>query len=442
MPDPARTVALHLLEAVETQPDSFDSLLESRPVRDLDERDRRFVRQLVLGTLRWQGRLDWILDQFTRRPLAQTPPRLRQILRLGAYQLLWLDRVPERAAVHSSVELAKRFAPGGKALINAVLRQVVRRSADISYPPRQSDLTGHLAAFQSHPRWLIERWLKNWGESATEALLQAANEPSTTFLRLNPLRTDSQRLAQQLATAGVQVEAAGPLSGFFAAQSGGNLFSSPAYRQGLFQIQDINAGLPVALLDPQPGERILDMCSAPGGKATQIAERMGDSGLVLAADRSPQRLRRVGDNARRLGLNCVHPLAWDARREGLGGFHRVLADVPCTGTGTLGRRPDARWRKRPEQLAQLTGLQDQLLHRAFACLRPGGVLVYSTCSLECEENAERVERFLAAEPRARLETAEPFFPGHLWAQRFVETRPGREPGDGCFAARIIHRGNA
>ena len=437
-PEPASTAALRLLDAIDAQAGPLDRLLESRAVVSLDERDRRFVRQLVLGTLRWRGRLDWILNQFTRRPLEQAHPWVRQILRLGAYQLLWLDRIPQRAAVHSSVELAKRFAPGGSALVNAVLRQIARQGPEISYPPRQTDLAGHLAAYQSHPRWLIERWLERWGETVTETLLQAANTPSTTFLRLNPLRADASGLSQALAAQGVQLQPAGPLPGFFAAHPAAPLFHSPAYRQGLFQVQDINAGLPVALLDPQAGERILDICSAPGGKTTQMAEIMHDRGLVVAADRSPTRLQRVRHNAERLGLDSIRIMAWDARRDGPGGFDRVLADVPCTGTGTLGRRPDARWRKRPGQLVQLAGLQDQILRAAFARLRPGGLLVYSTCSLEREENTERIERFLAAEPRAHLEAASIFFPRRPWAGRFIETRPGREPGDGCFAARI-HR---
>lgn len=426
--DPARSLALRLLRDFEVSGAPLEHLLEGLGSSPLAPRDRRFVRQLVLGVVRWQGRIDWIIDCFARRPISSCSPWARQLLRLGAYQILWLDRVPPRAAVHTSVELAKRFAHRGVAdLVNAVLRRVATSAPRIPYPSRGEDLAAYLSVYHSHPRWLVERWLNRWGEAATEALLQADNRQPPIYIRLNPRRADRP-------PAGALP--AGPLPGFFAVDEPEGLFHSPEHGAGHFQVQDINAGLPAALLQPRPGERLLDACSAPGGKATQLAIAMQDRGLVVAADLSPGRLRRVRENAARLGLRSIRALVEDARAGHSGPFDRILVDAPCSATGTLARNPDARWRKRPEQLPGLAALQYAILRQAFARLRPGGVLVYSTCSLEEEENSGVVERFLAATPQARLEPAAAFFPGVPWAGAYVQTLPGREPGDGSFAARI------
>jgi len=439
--NPAREIALRLLYDLEVQARPLDSLLDRLDHSGLDLRDRRFARQLVLGCLRWQKRLDWMVNQFSRRPVAALSPWARLLLRLGAYQIFWLDRVPERAAVHTSVELAKRFAhPGIGSLVNAVLRRLLRESEQIRYPCRGDDPVAYLAVYHSHPEWLVERWLARWGEKATEGLLQANNAPAGLYIRLNPLVGDEEDLIGLLKAEGLQPEPAGILAGYFKVEAGEGLFQSQAYARGLFQVQDVNAGLPVALLDPRPGERVLDLCSAPGGKTTQMAVAMQDRGLVVAADVAWKRLRRVRENADRLRLQSIELVVQDARRPVPARFSRVLADVPCSATGTLGRRPDARWRRTPGRLRDLVVRQETILARAFACLQKGGVLVYSTCSLEEEENAGVVERFLDLTPQAELEPAAGRFPDQSWADRYIQTLPGREPGDGSFAACIRRQG--
>jgi 16S rRNA (cytosine967-C5)-methyltransferase len=371
--------------------------------------------------------LDWILGRFMRRPLDRCAPAVRQLLRLGAFQLLHLDKVPPRAAVHTSVELAKRYAPPGvPQLVNAVLRRVAAAAPAPPLPEPGEDLAGHFAVCHSHPRWLVERWLDRWGRAATEALLRADNQPQPLYVRLS----------RPGASPPPDARPAGPLPGYYALEDSEAFFQSAVFRQGHCQVQDLNAGLPAALLQPRPGERVLDACSAPGGKATQLAALMQDQGLVVAADLSPRRLGKVRQNQARLGLRSLRLLVEDARSGQSGPFDRVLLDAPCSATGTLARHPDVRWRKHAEQLPLLSGAQYAMLCRSFARLRPGGVLVYSTCSLEAEENDGVVERFLGATPAARLEPAAPFFPGQPWAGAYVQTLPGREPGDGCFAARI------
>lgn len=435
--DPARTAALRLLHQFEIQGDFLvlERLLAQLDGQLPDSRDRRFARQLALGCVRWQKRLDWIADQFTRRPVASLPLWTRLLLRLGLYQLFWLDRVPQRAAVHSSVELTKRFVHQGAAsLVNAVLRRALREAAQIRYPCPRQEPVAYLAVFHSHPEWLVERWLERWGLERTAALLEANNTQPPLYIRLNNLRAEPESLD----IAALELRPAGPVPGYCEAVDPEKLFQSPAFAAGCFQVQDINAALPVALLAPRPGERLLDLCCAPGGKTVQMAMETGDSSLVLAADLAPQRLLRVRENLRRLQLRNVHLVVQDGRCPAVrpGSLARILADVPCSATGILGRHPDIRWRRQPEQLPALAARQEELLTQAFSLLPAEGVLVYSTCSLEPEENAAVVERFLQRTPDAELEPAEGFFPNRPWAGRYLQTLPGREPGDGCFAARI------
>ena len=430
-PDPTRLAAARLLRDLERQAQPFDELVQALDARLPTNRDVRFARQLVLGVVRWQKRLDWIIATCCARPVAQLAPWARHILRLGTYQLFWLDRVPQSAAVHTSVELAKHLTHQGIAsLVNAVLRNLLRQRAPVCYPDPRQTPTRYLAVYHSHPEWLVERWVGRWGREIAERVLVANNQPAELNIYLNRLRPCRALVAE------LDLVPVGSRPGFYRAVNGAALFASRAYQQGQFQVQDPNAGLAVALLDPQPGERLLDLCSAPGGKAVQAAIAMADRGWVVATDISLPRLKRVRENAQRLRLHAIRPVARDGTTPGCGVFDRVLADVPCSATGVLGRRPDARWRRQPAELATLTARQQVLIQRAYEHLRPGGVLVYSTCSLEEEENEAIVERFLNQTPTARLERADAHFPAQPYADRYVLTIPGQHAGDGSFAARI------
>ena len=323
-PDPARLAAARLLRDLELQIQPFDQLLQALDASLPTNRDARFARQLVLGAVRWQKRLDWIITTCCARPISQLSPWARHILRLGTYQLFWLDRVPQSAAVHTSVELAKHLAHQGIAsLVNAVLRNLLRQRARVRYPDQQQTPTHYLAVYHSHPEWLVERWVSRWGRELVEHLLVANNEPAALNIYLNPLRASRETVAELNL---VPIESR---PGFYRATNGADLFASRAYQQGQFQVQDPNAGLAVALLDPQPGERLLDLCSAPGGKAVQAAIAMADRGWVVAADVSLPRLNRVRENARRLRLRAIRPVVRDGRTPGCGAFDRVLAMCPA-----------------------------------------------------------------------------------------------------------------
>lgn len=430
--DLARTAALQLLDSWEGSNAPIDDLLSDLDTSLSDDRDRRFARQLVLGTLRWRLRLDWIVGHFSRRPVDELDVRVLNILRMGILQISVLDRVPERAAIHTSVELAKRQGVrSASGLINAVLRSFQREPHRVQYPDPEAESVRHLSLYYSHPIWLVERWMERWGLEKTRDMLIRNNEYAPLWLRLNPLRSTSAALCAEL-----RLEP-GP-ENYFRALDPRQALNSAAFNKGHFQVQDPSAGLAVALLDPQPGERILDACSAPGGKTAQIAERMLDKGLIVAADLSHVRLRLLRENTQRLALKSIHPVTWDGSVTSGNLFDRVLVDAPCSGTGTLGRHPDARWNRAPEQFPLLIERQQSILAAAFAQLRPGGTLVYSTCSLEHMENEAIIEHFISHTPDAQIEEAHRSLPDDARVGRYVQTVPGQHLGDGAFAARI-HR---
>lgn len=425
--DLVRSTAVRLLVEVENG-SRLDGLLDTDPF--VDARDRRFLHQLSAGAIKWRDRLDWIINSFSKRPVKSLTPEIRQVLRLGTYQLLWLDRVPERAAVHSSVELAKYFEHSGTGgFVNAILRRVIAEGRNIAYPDVVKNPVAHYATMYSHPRWLVSRWLDRWGAAATEALLQANNEVPHVYVTLADSTADHP-LPDSFGT--VEVE---DRPGVFRVTHPEGLFDDPAFLAGWF-VQDINAGLATRLLAAKPGDQVLDVCAAPGGKSMQLAAAVG-SGRVTGTDISQQRVQRMRENMLRLQRQQIAVVVEDGERPAaMGPFDRVLADVPCSGTGVLGRHPEARWQKDAEDLRRHSDRQLRILESAFARLRPGGILVYSTCSLEEEENDTVVDAFLARRPDASLEPASVHFPGTAWAGRSVQTLPGRDPGDGAYAARI------
>ncbi|MEE3233484.1 MAG: 16S rRNA (cytosine(967)-C(5))-methyltransferase RsmB [Candidatus Latescibacterota bacterium] len=431
--DPARTEALRALIKYSETEQTADFTLSDMDTYLTNERDRRFARQLVLGSIRWKMRLDWIIDKFSRQPRSRLRPTVENILRLGVFQIKFMERVPVRAAVDTSVQLAKQnganYASG---YINGLLRNLDRSKGNEAYPHSTKEPTNFLSVFYSHPPWLVEKWLERWGIELTTELLRANNEPSRTWLRRNPLRdVPLESKEENLIETGTD--------GYLFAKNVSKLLQSEDFVNGHYQVQDPAARFAVKLLDPQPGEHVLDLCSAPGGKTTQIAELMKNKGLVVATDISLERLKKVAENSQRLGLRIIQLLARDGTHPFEKKFDRVLLDTPCSGTGILGRHADARWRKKPKQVAIHCETQRKLLNSAFSSLRPGGILVYSTCSLEIEENEQIVETFAANTPMAEIEPARDYLSTSDQTSCYFQSIPGQQIGDGAFAARIRKR---
>jgi 16S rRNA (cytosine967-C5)-methyltransferase len=386
---PARALAIEALVRVESG--GYSNLVLPGLLRDsgLDGRDRGLVTDLVYGTLRHQGQADHLLALASHRPLPELDPPVRAALRLGAYQLI--SGTPAHAAVSVTVgALAGWQSPGSvrKAApyANAVLRRVAERGPDWPWPA--GDDPDAVAVRTSHPRWIVDLLRRDLGEDA-EAVLASANEAPPVTLRPNPRRTTPEALAAELpdAAAGRLVPAALLVRGV------GDLARLPAVAEGRATPQDQASQAVAAAVGARPGERILDMAAAPGGKATAIAEAMGDDGLVVAADLRPGRAARVGDAARRLGLTSVQVVVADGRHlplaeGGAGLFDRVLLDAPCSGLGVLRRRPEARWRTGPAGIGVAAALQRELFAAAVARLRPGGLLAYSVCTLTREETVD------------------------------------------------------
>jgi len=398
--------------------------------------------------MRWQAKIDWLLGHVCRRPLETLTPWIRNALRLGVYQCLWMERVPHRAAVHETVELARRFGHQGTArFANGGLRTLLRDHTTYRLPDATACPAAHLALAFSHPQWLVERWLQRYGWERTQALCAANNRPAGITLRTNTLRITPQALAQRLQHEGLQHSTPSRVvpEGLIV-QGTDRLDTLPSYQEGLFQVQDQGALLVAPLCQARPGQRWLDVCAAPGGKATHLAQLMLDTGQIFALDLQAGRVRLLHHNIKRLRLSSVTALVADATSappvRGL--CDGILVDAPCSGFGVLRRHPDIKWRKTASDLVTLQAVQFKLLHAQQAWLAAHGVLVYSVCSNEPEETHEVVQRFLAEHPHMRLDAVDHEFStlprGSATSVGILDVTPEHWGTEGVFVARFRRKG--
>ncbi len=396
----------------------------------LDSRDRRWLHDLTFGTVRLRGRIDRLLERHVHRGVGSVAPPVLGVLRLGVYQLLWMGSVPDYAAVSRSVDLARAVAgEGASRLVNAVLRAVARvEDPSTFFPDRGSDLQGHLVHWHSHPEWLVRRWLARWDPDEVEALLEHDNRIPPLCVR--PFGITLEEAAERLARAGIGARAVerGPdcLELDPGTEPMAALAAAPLF------VQDPGAALVTSYARPEPGTTVLDLCAAPGGKALALA---GAGAAVLAADRAARRLGRLAESLRRLQAR-VDLVVARAEQPPFRAQSMVLLDVPCTGTGTLRRHPDARWRLRERDVSDLAAVQARMLRGAAGVVSPGGVLVYATCTLEPEENEMRVDAFLEEHPEFRVEPGGGVPEELLDDRGFLVVLPQRTGFDGAFAARL------
>ncbi len=447
----ARQTALQILYAIDAQQAYTDvALRQTLRHSQLDRRERAFITECVYGVVRWQGRIDWLLHQVCRRPLDSLTPWIRNTLRLGAYQCFWMQRVPPRAAVHESVTLARRFGHAGTArLVNGVLRALLRQEGTYPLPDPAAQPAAHLAVMFSHPKWLVERWLQRYGWARTQALCEANNHPAGITLRPNTLRTTRLALAHRLQQEGIaqmRASSLGPQA--LIVQGTDRLDGLTSYREGLFQVQDEGAQLVAPLCQVGAGQRVLDVCAAPGGKTTHLAQLMQDTGRIVALERQPGRLHLLHHHVRRLRLTCITPIVADAAWAVpvRGHFDRILVDAPCSGLGVLRRHPDIKWRRTAADLATHHAAQLQLLRQAQSCLAGEGLLVYSVCSNEPEETHEVAAQFLREHPQMRLDAIDPSYPQPLPTPSAtagtLDLTPEQLGADGVFVARFRHTHSA
>jgi len=426
----ARAVAAEI--CVDLRRGEFLDQSFERRIGPLDARDRRWTRELVYGMLRTRATIDTVLSDRVRGGLARLDPDVIDLLRLGVYQLLNMGSVPAYAAIAQTVELAKRrHGIGASKLVNAVLRRTDReRDQLITAAP--SDTVDALALKYSHPRWLIARWIDLWGEQDTERLLSLNNADAPIAIR--PYGIVREQLEAMMEAAGVHVADA-PYARDSIAISGGTTFTElGAFKKGLFFVQDPAATLVTEYAAVPTGATVADLCAAPGGKALELSRT---AGTVVASDKSFGRLQRLLANQRRLESVNLLPFVGDARNPAIRPVDAVLIDVPCTGTGTFRRHPDARWRIKVSDIAVMSALQKLILRAAAKTVKPDGLLIYSTCSLEPEENDAQIDSFLSENLNWILEPPpEGSVPPELLDGGRLRVLPHRHGTDGAFAARL------
>lgn len=408
---------------------------------EISQTDRSFACELVYGIVRRQRTLDALIDLLGKKKATQQPPDLRIILHLGLYQLRYLDRIPTSAAVNTSVELAKTNGISKlSAVVNGLLRGYVRQTESGDPLQLPDDPVKRLGIQHSFPDWIVETWLEQLSIEEVDQLLPWFNQSPKIDLRVNTLKTNITEVETAFKAAGVSVERIPGLPQGLRLEGAGAITNLPGYKQGWWIIQDSSAQLVTHLLDPQPGETIIDACAAPGGKTTHIAELMGDKGQIIACDRAAKRLNKVRENAARLQLQSIQIEVGDSRnfQEFANIADRVLLDAPCSGLGTLHKRPDIRWRQTSQSIQELFKLQRELLDQIATWVKPKGMLVYATCTLNIWENENVIQSFLENHLNWSIKSP-PDVITKNWVtpEDWIKVYPHRHNMDGFFMVRLV-----
>lgn len=448
-PSTARELALYVLLRVEEhQSYSNLELKHALNTYPLEKREAALTTELVYGTLSRLNTIDWMINQFVKQGVGKLDGWVRQLLRLSVYQIRYLERIPHRAAVHEAVEIAKKRGHKGiSGFVNGVLRQFLRQPEKLRIP-HNLPLSRQIALEHSHPEWLIKRWIQTYGEDAAREMARVNNLPPLINIRINRLKTTADSLQKQLAAHfpdGEVVRSALSADGLRVSQVG-NIAETDFFKLGMCTIQDESSMLVGRAVAPAPGMEVLDACAAPGGKTTHMAELMDNQGRIVAADIHPHKKKLIEENAERLGIDIIEAITADALQ--LAGvlegkqFDRVLLDAPCTGFGVIRRKPDLKWWKKEADIAEIVKVQYGILCEVAKLVKPGGALVYSTCTVEPEENEQLLKRFISENPSFDFDpelTA--LLPAKL-AERYDLTRgyfqilPHHFQSDGFFIARL------
>lgn len=452
--DWVREIALNILVKIDHKKGYINIILNNLLEKNkVSVRDAAFINEITYGVVRNRNKLDWVISQFSIKDLADTPIWIRNILRMCVYQLLFLDKVPDYAVCNESVQLAKKYGnPKVAKFVNSISRNIIRDRKNICWPDKDKETALYISVVYSHPHWIIERWLKRFGFKDTIEICEANNKIPSLVIRTNTLKISRSDLKKILEKENVSVE-----EGIFTEEALyikglPNITKFPAYKEGLFQIQDEVSILVSHLVNPLLGEFIIDVCSAPGGKTTHFAQLMNNNGTILAFDTNKTRLSMVEDNCQRLGINIVKTQLNDVTKLNINYINKadkVLVDVPCSGLGVLRRKPDLKWQTfNLKRFQKLSKLQGEILSTASNYVKVGGRLIYSTCSTEPEENEEIVSKFLDKNHNFELEDLSDFIKERRLKvyksnqKKFFQIYPGLSDLDldGFFMIKMIRKG--
>jgi 16S rRNA (cytosine967-C5)-methyltransferase len=442
--DLARETALKILyDVTENKAYSNISVNKHLGSEKLMDIDRALATELAYGTVKWLLQIDYIIAKYSSVKLKKLSPWIKNILRLGVYQLLHTDRIPVSAACNTGVDLAKRYGhQASSRFVNAVLRNIAKSRDDIPYPDK-SDIAEHLSIFYSHPKWLVEKWMAQFGVKFTEELLQSNNEVPEFTIRTNTLKTDRDTLIDMLHKEGIEAEKGRYLDEAVVLKNPSSISRMEAFKNGYFQVQDESSMLSAKILDPREGELVIDVCSAPGGKATHLAQLMKNKGSIIARDIYPHKLKLIEESCGRLGINILRTEIFDACKLDeamVGKADRVLVDAPCSGLGIIRKKPDIKYTRNENELSEIIGLQREILKNASKYLKVGGCMIYSTCTVQHEENLDNVKAFIEENQGFRMIGFETLMPDTLEAKSaeegYIQLFPNVNGTDGFFISKI------
>ena len=445
-PKSPRATAVEILDRIDQKGEYAEPLLDAALSDGSipNPHDRALLTELVYGTLRMRGRIDWIIARLYKGEAAALQAPVPSILRTGLYQLLYTDRIPAFAAVNEAVSIAKKECPAAAGLVNAILRNALREKENIAWPEMAKDPGKAIAVLHSHPRWLVERWLDQYGFDETIAICKENNAIPQTVVRVNRLKATREEVIAALATEEIVAEKTRwSEEGLHLSGSTAGLRETAAFRDGWIRVQDEASQLVSRLVAPKPGERVLDLCAGAGGKTLHMAALMENRGEIVAVDLHPDKLHLLEAEAGRLGVTITTTHAGDAKalpERFRGGFDCVLLDAPCSGLGTLRRNPEIRWRIAPADLETSMSLQKRLLKSAADYVKPGGRLVYGVCTLTPEENESVAAHLLATRPEFKRIPPAEIHPELIDADGFLRTFPHRHGTDGFFGAVFTRTG--
>lgn len=432
-----RDIAYNILYEINNNK-AYSNIIINKKVNKLDKKDDSFIRELVYGVIENKIYLDYIISKFSKIKLKKISPVIKEILRLGIYQIIFLDKVPDSAACNESVKLTKKYSHKGTyGFVNGTLRNIARNKNKIELPDNEKNPVEYLSIKFSHPEWLVKRWLKNYGYNFTKELCQCNNSKPDFIIRTNTLKISREDLIKKLEIKDFVVSKTIYANDGILIKNPSKITDIEEYKKGLFTIQDESSMLVAQIMDPKEGSFIVDLCSAPGGKATHIAQIMNNNGKVISRDIHKHKLKLIIDNTKRLGINIIDTEHSDALKLDNALVDKVdycLVDAPCSGFGIIRRKPEIKYNKTEDDITEINKIQYSILENASKYVKKGGVIIYSTCTIEKEENRNLIEKFLKNNTLFTLEKTGSILEKDK--EGIIELYPNIHGTDGFFIAKL------